>query len=82
MKITVYTTNTCAYCSMVKRYLDAKGKEYKVVNLDDDPEKRQELFERTGAMTVPIIEFDGSNGGPVKTLVGWNPAELAEAINV
>lgn len=72
--MTVYTTNTCAYCVMVKKYLDNKQVQYEVVNLDDNPEKRQELFEKTGAMTVPITENNG------KYVVGWNPGQLAAII--
>jgi glutaredoxin len=26
--ITIFTTNTCGYCSMVKKYLGAKGMNY------------------------------------------------------
>ena len=47
--ITVFTTTTCAYCQMLKKYLTMKGYDYDVVNLDDDPTKRQELLEKTGA---------------------------------
>lgn len=69
--ITVFTTTTCAYCKMVKQYLSMKGKEFSVVNLDDDPAMRQTLYERTGAMTVPITQVDD------EYIVGWNPAKLA-----
>lgn len=69
--ITVYTTSTCAYCVMVKKFLTMKGKEFKVVNLDEEPEVRQSLWEKTGAMTVPI-----TNKGD-EYIIGWNPARLA-----
>ena len=35
--ITIFTTNTCAYCGMVKKYLGAKGIGYEEVNLDEHP---------------------------------------------
>lgn len=69
--ITVFTTSTCAYCQMVKKFLTMKGKEYQVVNLDNEPEKRQELIEKTGAMTVPVTQVDDDY------IIGWNPAKLA-----
>lgn len=72
--ITVFTTNTCAYCKMVKQYLTLKGKEFKVVNLDESPERRQELFEKTGALTVPITQVDDNY------IIGWNRQRLAEVI--
>jgi glutaredoxin 3 len=51
--ITIFTTNTCAYCAMVKKYLTAKGHQYEVVNLDDNPERQAEAMALSGAMTVP-----------------------------
>jgi glutaredoxin len=60
---------------MVKQFLTLKGKEFKVVNLDDNPEKRQELFELTGALTVPITQVDDNN-----FIIGWNRQKLAEIV--
>ena len=57
---------------MVKQYLTLKGKEFKVVNLDENLEKRKELFERTGAMTVPIVQVGDDN-----FIIGWNREKLA-----
>lgn len=70
----VYTTNACAYCKMVKQYLTMKGKEYEVINLDDNPEVRQSLFEKVGAMTVPIVQAGD------QYVIGWNRQRLAEVI--
>jgi glutaredoxin 3 len=72
--ITVFTTNTCAYCKMVKQFLSLKGKEYKVVNLDENPDVRQQLFEATGAMTVPITQVND------QYIIGWNRQRLAEVL--
>lgn len=69
--ITVFTTNQCAYCVMVKKYLTMKGKKFEVVNLDDNPEMRQTLIEKTGARTVPITQVDD------QFIIGWNPGRLA-----
>ena len=72
--VKVFTTSTCAYCKMVKQFLTLKGKEFEVVNLDEHPEKRQELFEKTGALTVPITQVDD------QYIVGWNRQRLAEIV--
>lgn len=72
--ITVFTTSQCAYCTMVKKFLTMKGKDFKVVNLEEDVEARQSLLERTGAMTVPITQIDD------EFIIGWNPAKLNAAI--
>lgn len=72
--ITVFTTSTCAYCKMVKQYLTLKGKEFSVVNLEEHPEKRQELFEKTGALTVPITQVNDD------FIIGWNRQRFAEVL--
>lgn len=72
--ITVFTTTTCAYCKIAKQYLTSMGKEFTAVNLDENPETRQELIDKTGAMTVPIIQIND------KYIIGWNRKQLAEAL--
>ena len=72
--ITVFTTTTCAYCKMVKQYLTLKGKEFTEVNLNENPEKHQELIEKTGALTVPITQVGD------EFIVGWNRQRLAELV--
>lgn len=72
--ITVFTTKTCAYCKMVKQYLTLKGKEFQEVDLHDNPEKHQELINKTGAMTVPIVQIDD------QFIVGWNRQRMAELV--
>lgn len=66
----IYTTTQCAYCAMVKRFLDLKGAKYEVINLDDNPKMREEAIAISGAMTVPVT----TNGESV--VVGWNPSKL------
>jgi glutaredoxin len=79
VKITIFTTNTCAYCAMVKKYLDYKHLLYEVVNLDEHPERNAEAFEASGgALTVPITVVE--KGSAKSAVVGWNVARLAQAI--
>ena len=52
--ITIYTTNTCAYCVMVKKWLALKGFKYNEVNLDEHPERAKEAMEISGQMAVPV----------------------------
>lgn len=79
--IKIYTTNTCAYCDAVKKFLDSKGMSYQVVNLDDEPEKREEMMQLTTLMTVPVVAVtDDDTAAMPKIIQGWNPARLAEAI--
>jgi glutaredoxin 3 len=81
--ITIYTTNTCAYCEMVKKFLNSKGVSYNVVNMDEEPtEVRQRVIEMSGAMTVPVTvgTDDTDDAAPKNITIGWNPAKLAAAV--
>jgi glutaredoxin len=77
--ITIFTTNTCAYCAMVKKYLDAKGHAYQVVNLDDHPERQAEALQLSGALTVPITVVTKQDDSR-EVVVGFNLAKLAPAV--
>jgi len=77
--ITIFTTNTCAYCGMVKQYLSAKGHSYEVVNLDDNPERQAEAMALSGAMTVPVTVVTKQDDSQ-EVIVGWNLAKLAPAV--
>lgn len=77
--VTVYTTNACAYCLMVKKYLDSKGQDYKVVNLDEQPDQREKVLAISGARTVPVTVVETENSEPSVT-IGWNPSKLSAAL--
>ncbi|MGH7156596.1 MAG: glutaredoxin family protein [Candidatus Saccharimonadales bacterium] len=77
--ITIFTTNTCSYCGMVKRFLDMKGQSYNVVNLDDNPERQAEALEISGALTVPITVVTKQDDTK-QVVVGYNLSQLAPAI--
>jgi glutaredoxin 3 len=77
--ITIFTTTTCAYCPMVKKYLGAKGFTYDEVNLDQNPDRQAEALALSGAMTVPVTvvtKHDDSR----EVIVGYNLAKLAPAV--
>jgi glutaredoxin len=79
--ITIFTTNTCSYCAMVKKYLDMKGHKYDVVNLDDHPERNEEALKVSGgALTVPITVVTKEDDSRA-VVVGYNLAQLAPAIS-
>ena len=77
--ITIFTTNTCAYCGMVKKYLGAKGHQYEEVNLDQYPERQQEALAISGALTVPVTVVT-KHDDTQEVIVGYNLARLAPAV--
>jgi glutaredoxin 3 len=77
--ITIFTTNTCAYCGMVKKYLGAKGMTYDEVNLDDNPHRQAEALEMSGALTVPVTVVTKADDSR-EVIVGYNLSKLAPAV--
>lgn len=77
--ITIFTTNTCSYCSMVKRWLASKGLNYQEVNLEEHPERQAEVLQMSGALTVPVTivtKHDDSR----EVIIGFNLQKLAPAV--
>lgn len=57
--ITIYATAVCPYCINAERLLVSKGvKEINKIRIDLNPEKRDEMMQRTGRRTVPQIYID------------------------
>jgi glutaredoxin 3 len=54
-KILIYTTKSCPYCVMAKRLLDKKGVSYTEINVDGDPQLREDMMRKTKRRTVPQI---------------------------
>jgi glutaredoxin 3 len=53
--ILIYTTKICPYCVMAKRLLDKKGASYTEINVDGQPELREDMMRKTNRRTVPQI---------------------------
>ncbi len=62
--IVMYTTAVCPYCINAEKLLASKG--VKVINkirIDLEPERREEMMQRTGRRTVPQIYIDDRHIG-------------------
>jgi glutaredoxin 3 len=54
-KVTLYGNTTCAYCGAARMLLTKKGVGFEDIVITDDPLKQKEMFERSGAHSVPQI---------------------------
>lgn len=81
-QVTVFTTTTCAFCMMVKKYLDGKGIAYESVNLDEHPERQAEAIELSGALATPITVLTDEDTGEKEVVVGYNIGKLAPALGL
>ena len=68
--ITVYTTITCPYCSMLKNYLKNAGLPFKEVNVQQDQNAATKLIETTGQLGVPQTNINGH------WVIGFDPESI------
>ncbi|WP_282804287.1 glutaredoxin family protein [Clostridium tetani] len=72
--IKVYSTPTCPYCKKAKAYFDSKNVEYKDVNVAQDEKEKEEMIEKSGQQSVPVIDING------EFIVGFNKVAIDKAL--
>jgi glutaredoxin 3 len=71
----MYSTAVCPFCVQAERLLRAKGvAQIDKIRVDLEPERRQEMMERTGRRTVPQIYIGGRHVGGYDDLVALDRA--------
>ena len=73
-KVTVYSTSTCPYCTMVKDYLKDKKIEYVEKNVAEDNDAAQEMVKLTQQMGVPVTVIEN------EFVIGFNTAKIDELL--
>lgn len=58
--VIVYSTQTCPYCVMAKRYLSEKGVAYADHDVGADQKRAFEMLAKTGQMGVPVLDINGT----------------------
>lgn len=76
MKINIYTTPTCIYCQMAKKFFQEKQIQYDEFDVATDIEKRDEMIKKSGQMGVPVIEIGD------EIIIGFNKARIAKILGV
>jgi glutaredoxin 3 len=69
-RITVYTSPSCHWCRVAKRYLEQRGLAYREVDIINNKRGRQEMARMTGQYGVPVIRV-GEHA-----MTGWDKAEF------
>lgn len=61
-KVTVYSTATCAYCHMLKKYLEDNKIDYTEKRVDEDYQAAQEMVAKSGQLGVPFTVIKDEKG--------------------
>ncbi|MBN1233708.1 MAG: glutaredoxin family protein [Candidatus Coatesbacteria bacterium] len=75
-KVTVYSTPTCGYCTMVKRFLKDRGVAFTEIDVSRDHNAAQRMIQKSGQIGVPVVEI-GS-----RIIVGFNQNEILKALGL
>lgn len=75
-KVTIYSTPTCPYCEMAKRYLKENNVEFKAIDVSKDTKAATEMVEKSGQMGVPVLDIDG------QIIVGFDKDAIKKALKL
>lgn len=53
--VVIYTTGSCGYCARARGLLEQKGVAFEEIRVDSDPDRREEMINRSGRRSVPQI---------------------------
>jgi len=60
MSVIVYSTPTCVYCKMVKKYFESRNVKFEEIDVSRDREAAAEMVRKSGQMGVPVVDIDGT----------------------
>lgn len=79
-EITIYSTPSCGYCTLVKDFLRGKNIDFKDIDVSVDREKAQEMVDKTGQMGVPVIVIKKDSEEHV--IIGFDQSELMKVLGI
>lgn len=82
MKITIYSTATCPYCIMLKRWLDEKKVSYEDYYIDQNPIAAQNMQRLSdGRIGVPFSTIEHDDGN-VDKIFGFDRQAFSTALKL
>ncbi len=76
MKIRLFSTPVCPYCSTLKRFLEEKEIKFEAINVLDDLDAQEEMITKSGQVTVPVLDVDG------EFIVGFDRKKIIEKLGI
>ena len=74
--VKIYTTPTCVYCRMAKEFFKKNNIEYAEYDVAEDTKAREEMFQKSHQMGVPVIDVNG------EIVVGFDREHLADLLGI
>jgi glutaredoxin-like YruB-family protein len=74
--VKVYSTPSCAICKSLKKFLGENNIKFEDINVASDTKAAQEMIEKSGQMSVPVTDIDGT------IISGFNKEKVKKALNL
>ena len=74
--VAIYSTPTCHFCHMTKEFFKEHNVEYTEYDVSKDLTRRQEMFDITNQMGVPVIIIGQD------VIIGFDKKKLAELLDI
>ena len=74
--VKVYSTPTCPYCKMAKKFLQDNNVAFEDIDVSNDRQKAEELIKKSGQMGVPVLDIEG------KIIVGFDKESIKQALGI
>lgn len=79
MKVSVYSTTTCPYCVMLKKWLKSNDVDFEDILVDRDPAAAQKMIALSGQMGVPFTTVE-SDKGEMQGILGFDRERLTRIL--
>ena len=74
--VLIYTTTTCPWCHKAMDFLKANKIKFTEVNVQENPDRADEVVEKSGQMGVPVIDIDN------QIIIGYNESALKKLLKI
>jgi len=75
-KVIIFTTPTCSYCNIAKRYFREKRIRFTDVDVSRDQRAAADMKRRTGQQGVPVIMIAN------RPIVGFDKPKINKMLNI
>ena len=75
-RVIVFSTPTCSFCNMAKKYFREKGIQYRDVDVSRDMAAARDMMRRSGQQGVPVIDIGG------KIVVGFDRVNITKYLGI
>ncbi len=75
-RVIVFSTPSCTFCNITKKYFREKGIRFRDVDVSRDPAAARDMIRRSGQQGVPVIDIGG------RIVVGFDRAKIDRYLGI